>query len=218
MYYRLFCDFDGTVASNDVGNLVFTRFGDADHWWDLVAQWKRGEIEGRDLWRRQAEISRMTPKELDAFAATQALDPHFPEFVRFCHDHNFPVYICSDGMDAYIERILAHHHLDHLNVCANHLQFESDGRLSVDFPYYEFGCGQCANCKGYHVRHNKQPGETTVYIGDGMSDVCGAIDADIVFAKKDLLDYCRQKNMSCIAFNDFGDVMTYLSARVSLTE
>jgi 2-hydroxy-3-keto-5-methylthiopentenyl-1-phosphate phosphatase len=194
-----------------VGNLVFTKFGDADYWWDLVEHWKRGEIDGRDLWRKQAAVSKMKPAELDEFAASQKLDPHFSDFVDFCRQHNFPVYVCSDGMDAYISRILKHHNLADLTVCSNHLEIAEDGTLAIDFPYYEFGCGQCANCKGYHVRLKKQPGEKTVYIGDGNSDKCGAIEADIVFAKKDLLDYCREKNIDCFSFDTFQHVQDYLT-------
>ena len=210
MRFRLFCDFDGTVAQNDVGNLVFTKFGNADFWWDLVEQWKRGEIDGRDLWRKQAAISKITSDELDTFAKTQPLDPTFADFIKFCREKNFPVHVCSDGMDAYIQRILGHFGLEDLAVCSNHLEIAGDGSLAVDFPYYEFGCRRCANCKGYHVRFLKQPGETTVYIGDGLSDVCGAIEADITFAKKDLLDYCREKNLECLPFENFSDVRTAL--------
>jgi 2-hydroxy-3-keto-5-methylthiopentenyl-1-phosphate phosphatase len=206
MRLRVFCDFDGTVAQNDVGNLVFAKFGDPEHWWDLVDLWKQGKIGGRDLWSKQVAVSRMKPDELDKFATTQMLDPYFNDFIDFCHFNDIPVYVCSDGMDAYISRILDHHGLFDLTVCSNHLEMTDDGSLTVDFPYYEFGCGQCANCKGYHVKTKKQPGEKTVYIGDGMSDVCGAIEADIVFAKKDLLEYCREKRIDCIPFENFCDV------------
>lgn len=212
MRLRIFCDFDGTVAQNDVGNLIFTKFGNAAHWWELVDLWKKGDIDGRDLWRKQAAISIMKPGELDEFATTQLLDPHYNDFIDFCHDKDFPVYVCSDGMDAYISRILDHHGLFDLTVCSNHLEIAKDGSLSASFPYYEFGCGQCANCKGYHVRSKKQPGEKTVYIGDGLSDVCGAIEADIVFAKKDLLEYCRNNNLDAIPFETFEKV------RIGLTQ
>ena len=37
---RIFCDFDGTIAVNDVGNELFTRFGDPKHWWHLVSLWQ----------------------------------------------------------------------------------------------------------------------------------------------------------------------------------
>ena len=206
MKFRVFCDFDGTVAKNDVGNLVFTQFGDADHWWKLVNEWRQGHIDGRDLWRRQCEKSKMTEQELDKFAATQPLDPTFKDFVSFCRMNDIPMYIVSDGMDAYISRILKVHGLEDLVVRSNHLEMDANGQLSVEFPYYERGCGSCANCKGLHVKEEKQAGETTLFVGDGYSDKCALAAADITFAKADLLKHCQENNISCRPFNDFSDV------------
>jgi len=214
MKLRIFCDFDGTVAKNDVGNLVFTTFGDARHWWHLVDEWKNGKIEGRELWRRQAQVAKMTPEQLDDFASTQPLDPAFPEFVRFCRQQRFPIYVVSDGMDAYIKRILAHHGLDDLMVRANHLEMLAHGSLEVSFPYFEIGCGKCANCKGSHIVREKQPDETTIFIGDGYSDICALAVADITFAKGDLLHYCRDKGMHCRPFETFADVQREIEAMI----
>ena len=205
MNLSVFCDFDGTVAQNDVGNLVFTRFGDPDHWWKLVEEWRTGQLEGREMWRRQAAVSTMTPETLDAFAATQAIDPHFPEFVDFCQKNDIPISITSDGMDAYIDRILAHHGLD-LEICSNQLTMEPDGKISLAFPYYEMGCGKCANCKGYHLSNARQKDVTLVYVGDGYSDICALAEADITFAKDDLLSYCQERELGCTPFSTFKDV------------
>lgn len=211
MKYRVFCDFDGTLAANDVGNAVFTHFGEEDHWWHLFDEWKNARIDGREMWRRQAAVMRMTKAELDDFTAMQPIDPAFPAFVRFCNKHGFPVYVVSDGMDAYIERILAYNGLSDLHIRSNHLDIDEAGRLSVSFPYYEKGCGQCANCKGNHIRRETKPDETSVFIGDGYSDLCALDAADIVFAKDALLKYCRENNISCVPFKDFKDIQKSLA-------
>ncbi len=210
MKLRLFCDFDGTIAQNDVGNLVFTTFGDPDHWWELVDRWRKGKLDGRELWRRQCDVSNMTERQLDDFAATQPLDPDFQAFVTFCGTHNIPVYVVSDGMDAYISRILQTHGINNLEIRANHLDIHPDGTLTVTFPYYQKDCCNCGNCKGFHVEKERRPGETTIYVGDGFSDVCGLKAADITFAKGYLLDYCRENNIECKTFNTFADVQDQL--------
>jgi len=206
MKLRVFCDFDGTIAVNDVGNEVFTTFGDAAYWWRLVAQWKTGDLDGRDLWRKQCAVSKITVAQLEEFTARQPVDPYFPKFVNYCRAQEIPVYVVSDGMDAYITRILSRHGIDDLDIRANHLIIHDDGSLAVEFPYYQAGCCNCGNCKGAHVRNEKQPGETTIYIGDGHSDICGLREADITFAKGALLEYCREKGISCRTFNDFADI------------
>ncbi|MBD3375423.1 HAD-IB family phosphatase [candidate division KSB1 bacterium] len=208
---RIFCDFDGTVAQNDVGNQVFTRFGDPEKWWQLVQEWRAGNLHGREMWRRQAAISTMTRQQLDEFSADQEIDPHFKEFVEFCKVNHLPVSVLSDGMDAYIERILAFNEID-IPVRANHLIIHEDGSLAVEFPYFKHSCGQCANCKGYHLRSLRQPGETIVYVGDGYSDLCAVPEADLVFAKDDLLTHCRDNRLDCVPFATFKQVKNHLAS------
>jgi len=203
---RIFCDFDGTIAVKDVGNELFTRYGDRDYWWRLVKLWHQGEIDGRQLWQRQCERSRLRPQELDAFARSQELDPWFPPFYRFCRQRALPLYVISDGMDAYIHRILEHHRITEVQLRCNHLQVGQDGRLSVVFPYYEQSCGRCANCKGSHIRREKRSGETTLYVGDGLSDLSAVGAADILLAKKQLRAYCEEKGVNYIAYENFADV------------
>ncbi len=204
---RIFCDFDGTIAQNDVGNVLITTFGDADHWWDLVDKWKREELDGRDLWRKQFAITPITPTQMDEFAATQKIDPNFPVFVQFCRDNHIPVYVVSDGMDAYIKRILKNNGLGDLEVRANHLEMHDDGTLFVEYPWYKEGCCNCGNCKGTHVRQETKDDELSVYIGDGHSDVCGMREADITFAKDALAELCEQTGKPYRPFKNFADVL-----------
>jgi len=44
------------------------------------------------------------------------------------------------------------------------------------------------------------------FVGDGYSDACAAGEADILFAKKDLLQYCQSKNIAYNEFSNFRDV------------
>ncbi|HNW59606.1 MAG TPA: MtnX-like HAD-IB family phosphatase [bacterium] len=207
---RIFCDFDGTIAKRDVGNLVFAHFGNENLWWQLVRQWQEGKLEGREMWRRQAETMRLTAVELDAFVKPLAIDASFAGLMAYVRERQIPLAVVSDGMDAYIGRILAAHGFADLPLRTNRMILASDGSVQLDFPWYGQGCDRCANCKGLHVRRERQPGETTVYIGDGPSDVCGAREADIVFAKKALLTWCRDNGRPHFPFATFADVLEQL--------
>jgi 2-hydroxy-3-keto-5-methylthiopentenyl-1-phosphate phosphatase len=207
LHIKVFCDFDGTVAQNDVGNQVFTTFGDAANWWRLVAEWQAGRIDGRSLWREQCKVSRITQQDLNLFAAQQPLDPHFPDFVEFCNQNNITITILSDGMDAYIKPILNHHGFDNLDIRANHLTIIGDGSLKVEFPYFELGCKVCANCKGYHVRNLTNDNELAIYVGNGFSDRCAIAAADVTFAKGELHHFCEQNNLPNSPFRTFADVL-----------
>lgn len=206
---KIICDFDGTTAQNDVGNLLFRTFAD-NRCYDMVKRWKAGEINSKECLQQECAIARVTPGQLEQFADTQKLDPGFPEFVRFCKSNGIEVEIASDGLDFYIQRILDNHGLQSaVEVRANHLVFVDEERLAAEFPYFEKGCGECGNCKGYHVAEAKKTNNFVVYVGDGWSDRCGAQAADLVLAKqeRELLAYCQQNNIAHREFITFEDVL-----------
>jgi 2-hydroxy-3-keto-5-methylthiopentenyl-1-phosphate phosphatase len=199
------CDFDGTISTTDVGNRMFARFA-GDGWEEVVQRWKDGKIGSRDCLEAECALARATPEQVREFALTRQIDPHFQPFERFCRDRGVDVIILSDGLDFYIDLLLKKYGLEHLSSFANHLEFRGD-RLIPGFPYFELGCRRCGNCKGYHVRRYRQQNRTVIYVGDGFSDRCGVREADHVFAKGDLLRYCREHGIACRPFDDFRDIL-----------
>jgi 2-hydroxy-3-keto-5-methylthiopentenyl-1-phosphate phosphatase len=45
-----------------------------------------------------------------------------------------------------------------------------------------------------------------VLVGDGLSDRCGAREADRVVARGTLLDWCAAEGVPALPFRDFADV------------
>lgn len=41
---KIFCDFDGTIAMEDIGNLFYREFGDAEVCDDFVSKWREGKF------------------------------------------------------------------------------------------------------------------------------------------------------------------------------
>ncbi|MDZ7270037.1 MAG: MtnX-like HAD-IB family phosphatase [candidate division KSB1 bacterium] len=216
MKLRIFTDFDGTVAAKDVGDGLFARFAHPD-WQKAVQAWKQGLITSRECLERECKLARATADSIAAYADEQQLDPYFSGFASFCAAHQVPLMVLSDGLDFYIERILRRHGLGHIPFRSNHLIFGDDGVIIPEFPYFELGCRVCGNCKGYHVRTHRADGEVVIYVGDGLSDRCGAEEADFVLAKGDLLRYCRTKHLPHAPFQTFADcldqVKTLLTGR-----
>ncbi|RMF63223.1 MAG: 2-hydroxy-3-keto-5-methylthiopentenyl-1-phosphate phosphatase [Calditrichaeota bacterium] len=215
---KIFCDFDGTVAENDVGNLFFRTFG-GQRCLEVVARWKAGEISSKTCLTLECDATRVSREQMARFADQQKLDPFFGDFVAFCREQRVEVTIVSDGLDFYIERILRNHGLaGEVEFRSNRVVFLDGNRIRPEFPYYELGCRRCGNCKGWHVREAKAQGHRVVYIGDGLSDRCGAEAADVVFAKRgrDLLRYCRRNGIPCHEFNDFGEVQRKLTELIPL--
>jgi HAD superfamily phosphoserine phosphatase-like hydrolase len=201
------CDFDGTVSPTDIGAAFMRAFspGGVAEQEALLGPWMRGAIGHRELTERQCRLVTATAGEARAFAGRFALDPHFAPFVRAVRDRGDAVMVVSEGFDFYVLDHLARAGLADLPCAANRLRFES-GRIVPEFPWSAGGCGRCGNCKGGHVRRWREQGCATVLVGDGLSDRCGAREADRVIARGDLLDWCRAEGIPALPFGDFADV------------
>lgn len=214
---RVFCDFDGTVADQDVGNQLFRTFA-GERAVQIVQRYLDGEIHARDcLIQECAAIPSITEKELLTFIDRFQIDPHFPTFVDFCTAHEIPVAIVSDGLDVYVRRILENHGLGYLRWFANHAEFVAhNGKTSLvpSFPYRDAECDNCGNCKRNHLVTLSSDEDIIVYVGDGISDRCPVRYADIVFAKSSLLVYCQKQNITYHRFEHFGDVQATLESMV----
>ncbi|MBD3290397.1 HAD-IB family phosphatase, partial [candidate division KSB1 bacterium] len=175
-------------------------------WHQPIDDWKAGLISSKECFSRCCEMTVVTEGQFNEFADQQQIDPYFIEFVKYCDAHGFPITVLSDGMKNYIERILDRYGLGNLTIHSNHLIFENGNKIRPQFPYFGLGCPNCANCKGYHIDTPKQ-GELIVYIGDGLSDRCGAKKADIIFAKDDLKTFCIENNISYFEYENFGDIL-----------
>jgi 2-hydroxy-3-keto-5-methylthiopentenyl-1-phosphate phosphatase len=209
----VFSDFDGTISTRDVGNRLFHHFSDGKSE-EAVRRWKLNEIDSREcLLLEGAAMRDITETELFEFIDSFEIDPSFIDFVEYLRRRDIRLYLLSDGLDIYIYRLLQKYKLDDLEVFANSALLV-DGRFEFKFPYFDKSCGRCANCKGHHIRNLRQPESLAVYIGDGKSDVCALDEADIIFAKDYLADYCREHKIEFLPFNNFSAITEVLAERI----
>ncbi len=215
---RLFIDFDGTLTHTDVGDLMFSTFLSADmveEGWhgDIIARWKSGELSSGVCLTAECEKTRVTPGELDALLDTIPVTAGFVETAEYCRGNGIPLMVLSDGLDYYIEYVLAKFGLSDVAYRANVLTFREDGSLGVSFPYMNRECGRCGNCKESHISGSRSDGETVVYMGDGYSDRYAITRADVIFARRDLAVYCSEREIPYIPFESFHPVLAFLKER-----
>ncbi len=181
---------------------------------EIVRRYIDGEINAREcLTQVCAAMGSLSREEFIRFVDRFDIDPHFPEFIRFCEEREIPVTILSDGLDAYVERVLNNYKLGRLVWFANHVEFvEQDGatRLVPSFPYRDAECERCGNCKRNHLLTMSGDEDVIVYVGDGISDECPVRYADVVFAKDGLVPYCQKQNITYHTYDHFGDVQSRL--------
>lgn len=206
--YKVFVDFDGTITKQDVGEQMFLRFGDADEAQKIVDKWISNEITSIDTCKLLCEtVKEFNPGLFDDFLSTIKFEESFIEFEKFCDVNNIDLYVLSDGLDYYIDKLMIRENLDHLTVYSNQLSFDKSGNLVPDFPYTDEECNLCGNCKRNHILNHSSDEDITFYIGDGFSDTCPAQHVDFIFAKKSLLKFCEVNRISFYPFNNFNDVI-----------
>lgn len=212
---KIFIDFDGTLTKNDVGDALFEKFGGSvckSH----VSDYRRGTISAITCFRLESDAcGDIDIVEFDEFIRSQEIDASVKEFFSFCGNSGFECSVVSDGMDYYIERILNHNGIGHIPFYANHLELIPSGRpgkfnLSPSFPYTDEECDRCACCKRNIILTRCADDDFIVYIGEGYSDLCPVRYADIVFAKDELLQFCRREKIPHSAYGSFSDVLRIL--------
>ena len=212
---NIICDFDGTIALEDVTDGLLERFADAS-WKDVEARWLAGEIGSRDCMARQVSLVEADYERLNRYLDTVEIDPSFSSFVDKCKGFDdVHLHVLSDGIDYAVSRILRNYALSRLNIKANTLIALSENRYRLDFPYAAADCAaQAGNCKCAITL--SRPRTPTIVIGDGTSDFCVASRADFVFAKDRLLAHCQANGIAHLPFDNFLDISHELSQVVGV--
>jgi len=182
----LFFDFDNTITEGDVLDRVIEQFSITDDWKRWEAAWIRGEISTEECLDRQVAGLRVSKAELLDFVTDFSVDANFESIVRWAACEQIELVIVSDNFSCLVREILFRRALPELPLYANELTFVGN-RPKAHFPFKSRDCARCANCKVTHFKDF--PGRSTIYVGDGLSDVCPALAADLVFAKDSLAQY-----------------------------
>ncbi len=211
MQTLIFCDFDGTISRRDVGYSLFHHFSSGRN--DaLLPDWKSGRMSSREVLTREAEMVDAKPGEIMAYLEQFEIDRGFVGFLALCRKNRIEPVILSDGLDIYIRVILARYKLTDLTVISN-VGILTEKGIAVEFPRTNVECLRCGNCKGEIIDEYRAAAGTdcrTVFVGDGYSDTCATRSADLLFAKKDLAQYCREKHIPYNDYDNFDEVTSHL--------
>jgi 2,3-diketo-5-methylthio-1-phosphopentane phosphatase len=211
--WSIYCDFDGTIALDDVSDLLLTRFA-GPGWTALEDDWLAGRIGSQACMQGQFALLDADPAELDAVIDGVAIDPAFPRFVASARAAGCRVEVLSDGADRAIRRILARHGLADLPIAANHLVPVGGRTWRLESPHAVPACRVAAGtCKCACVDTGDVAdgaGRRRLLVGDGASDFCVAGKVDWVLAKSRLIDHCRSHRLPHEPIQGFDDALVAL--------
>jgi 2,3-diketo-5-methylthio-1-phosphopentane phosphatase len=210
----VFCDFDGTFSMQDVGATLAARHGGPRR--PIVwSRYERGEIRAWDYNLAILDGLALPERDLETFLRDEvSLDPGARELLRWCEERGVVFRILSDGFDWNLNRLQAIHGVS-FAYTANHLRYESGRwRIRAGSPDPACGCGT-GTCKGGFIRgfRSTHPGAVLVHIGNGrVSDTCGALAADVAFAKDSLAEELARRGVGFRPFETLHEVISGLEA------
>lgn len=210
---RLFLDFDGTIAVNDVGDEFFRTFGDFER---LHAELLRGEYSVAEYYRRSAaSVRHMSDTAVATFLAAQELDSGARDLITWSVRESIPTVVVSDGFDRYIEPLLEREGIrTHVGLACNTLKETERGLLPV-FPGATESCSCfCASCKRNTLLVRSAMDDVLIYVGDGRSDACAVEFCDVVFAKGILAASCTERGIPHHPYRTLTDVMMILQSKL----
>lgn len=209
--YAIFCDFDGTITGEDtfVGMLKAVAPHLYDQYLpDIYAQ----KLTLRDGVRKIIESipSHSYPAMIE-YVDTVPLRPGLVELVKFAIEYQIPFHVVSGGLKDMVKRVLSSQRLGNLPLID---QISSISAVEIDthqdylqpISDYEKGTELVAKVevmKQYSAQKN-------ISIGDSVTDLNIALNADISFARDRLARYLDQVGHFYYPWEDFFTVRDQL--------
>jgi 2,3-diketo-5-methylthio-1-phosphopentane phosphatase len=205
----LFIDFDNTISQGDVLDSVIEKFSPTREWDHWQTEWREARISTLECLQRQMGGLEVDEATLLDYVRKVNIDPDFVRLQAWAAGTGTELLIVSDNFTPILKEILRHHDVVAPPIYANELTF-ADRHIIPSFPFRSPTCARCAHCKAVHFA--RYEGYRTIYVGDGLSDICPAMRADLVFAKDSLASYLRSQGRPYTPFENLEDVVRSLAA------
>lgn len=202
------CDFDGTVNKYDVGSKILKTYL-PERWEEINSLYVKGKLNNFKIYNEiflplMNRKGQQILKDIDNFLLPAK---GFKDFYDFCNNRAYRMLILSDGFDFYIKRFLERYNFSVEFIANSILSRNGDGfTLKSSFPNTD--CGSCGTCKSLALEKALKVEKHSVYVGDGISDICPSELPDAFFGKKNVLSKIKklkkERHTSDFYFYDFS--------------
>jgi 2,3-diketo-5-methylthio-1-phosphopentane phosphatase len=204
----------------DTGHILFDAHGCGSKRREILdEQIKSGERSFREV-SEEMWGSLNVPFEdgFEIMEKTLEIDPDFQTFHKFCIENNIPFNVISAGLKPILRKVLdtflGEEESAHIEIVANEAEIKEDG--SEWKPVWRHDT-ELGHDKALSINEARSEAELTcedgtipliVFIGDGVSDLAAAREADVLFARKGLRleEYCVENRIPYIGYDSFADI------------
>lgn len=216
----IFSDFDGTIFMQDTGHVLFNKYGCGSEQRErLEKQFKNGEktFKGisEELW---GSLDLPFEQGLKAIQEHLTLDQDFKTFHNFCLNNKIPFNVISAGLKPILRRVLelfiGEESSASIDIIANDATIDGEGHEWK--PHWrhdhESGHDKALSINEYKDAAKIESEDGTIpmviFIGDGVSDLAAASQADVLFARRGLAleAHCIEKNIKYLPYDTFADI------------
>ena len=176
----VFCDFDGTITTQDTFISVLEKFAPETASQFLPAIFRREITLKEGIGKTLGAIPSHNYPAMIEFMAQQPVRPGLKEFIEFLNRHKIPFVVISGGLTSMVQAVLEHQQLikgvtaiyaGKVDVSGEFLQPYSAISSDTEFVAKE-------------IAMNNYPAEIKVAIGDSVTDINMSLAADLVFARE----------------------------------
>ena len=210
MQTALVIDFDGTITDEDF--FVYLKEAYLDE--NSLEPWERymdGKLTHFNALKEIFSTLRVNEADLQTLISQVKVDDWAIPLFELCNRLQIPIYIASAGCDYYINHILdiKKYGITLITNSSTYSQTEGLKMLlsKTDNPYYDENTG-ISKRKVVELLHND--GYRVIFAGDGPPDIEPAKIADVVFAKKILLEKCLAHGIPTETFDTCKDIYSFI--------
>lgn len=209
----LISDFDGTISIDDFFWCAIKEYLDDNSLqpWNDYLDKKITHFEA--LSKIFGQI-RAPKEDFDRFIDVFPIEEKFVDTLALCNSKGIEFYIVSAGADYYIKRILDRIVPETLkyNLITNKSIYQKEQGLklikhSADYEFYDEKVGVT---KPGVVQFLKDKNHFCIFAGDGRPDFPAAKLADVVFARKALLELCTTENLKTEVFDSYQNIYNFV--------
>ncbi len=203
------CDFDGTIIRNNLSVLIREHFA-PDAWRAIERDYLEGRITVEESNRRQFALIKEPKEKLQDFIRCHIyVRQGFPEFTADCEAKGNHLVIVSSGLDFYIECVLGELGMSDIELYCGKTEFSEKG-IMVSYTDQKGNTIE-HGFKISHLNWLKKRDSRIIYIGDGLSDLEAARNANYVFATDHLARLLKEDHISWSSFDNFIDIRNKLT-------
>jgi 2,3-diketo-5-methylthio-1-phosphopentane phosphatase len=207
---QIWIDFDGTITKKDTLDELIFKYSVDDSWKLIEKRWQAGLIGSRQCIEEEFALLRIPKEELHKSIENIEVDEGIFNLLKIIKTYSVPIAIVSDGVDLFINQILKNNDIHGITIRSNSIEYK-EPYLKLICPNSNNNCRvDSAHCKCLSMDALGEPEKKSIYIGDGLSDLCAAKHSDFIFAKGALAKSLTSEEKIFFEFKDLTQVADFI--------